>query len=32
VIKWFTFLDERGYLTAEPEEAKVSDESGEEKA
>jgi hypothetical protein len=32
VIKWFTFLDERGYLTAEPEEAKVSEESGEEKA
>lgn len=32
VIKWFTFLNDRGYLTAEPEEEKVSEESSEEQA
>ena len=32
VIKWFTFLNDRGYLTAEPEESKEAEVSGEEKA
>ncbi len=32
VIKWFTFLNERGYLTAEPEESKEAEVSGAENA